>query len=346
MKKSLCILYFIILGIIPLWSAAQNVDVKVSADTNILLIGDHANIFIDVTAPRTSLIVFPNLFDTIIKEFEILERSGIDTLMTDAINVHLRQKYTVTSFDSGMYMLPPFNVLNFRDTLVDTLRSDSLFMAVLTMQLDTTNAIFDIKKPYETPWTFNEFWHNNKEIILISAGGLILLIVAIFILRYYLRRKKKDQPVLRISKPKQPPHAIALSQLNALKDKKLWQKGALKEYHSELTEIIRVYIEARYDIYAMEMTSYEILEAIKSTGIVKPEVWQGLSQLLTTADFVKFAKASPLPDENDNSMRNAINFVEMTKLVKVTETEQEKSEESSAFGEEDEFKVKTDKEIE
>ena len=112
----------------------------------------------------------------------------------------------------------------------------------------------------------------------------------------------------------------AIKELDEIKQQKLWQQGRSKEYYTLITDTLRKYIEERFGINAMEMTSGEILELIRKNSEAQ-SVYDNLRQILQLADFVKFAKMNPLPDENDLSMMNAYLFVNQTKVEEMQEPE-------------------------
>ncbi|MCD4665148.1 MAG: hypothetical protein K8R68_07735 [Bacteroidales bacterium] len=177
-------------------------------------------------------------------------------------------------------------------------------MQVHTVQVDTTLAIKDIKAPIEAPYTFRE------------ALPWIIIFFAVLIIGYFvyycLKKRKMAEPVFKApSKPKLPPHQIALDALDNLRLKKLWQSGRIKDYHTELTDIIREYIFGKFNVHAMELTSDEINEAISSTP-TNAGVKEKLRQTLLLADFVKFAKFQPTPLEHDASLNNVVDFVKET----------------------------------
>ncbi|PLW99840.1 MAG: hypothetical protein C0594_16535 [Marinilabiliales bacterium] len=301
----------------------QSPQVRMMIDTNLLLIGDQAVLSLEYEGSVDQKYQFPFIEDTIASEVEIIEDQGFDTLTNIGGIIKLRKNYLITSFDTGVYVLPPQAFIS--EKLNDTLYTNPVPVQVFTVPVDTTSQkIYDIKEPLKAPLTFKEWIQTYYPYILYP----LLVILGAVLLYYYIRKKKKNQkqPVKKVI-PKEPPHIIALRDLQLLKEKKLWQAGKLKEYHSELTDIVRNYIEYRFDIQTMERTSFEILSSIKNAGIVEPQSYERLTQILTTADFVKFAKATPLPDENDASMRNAIEFVEETKLKKKF-LEEEKNEDT------------------
>lgn len=125
----------------------------------------------------------------------------------------------------------------------------------------------------------------------------------------------REAPSRRLS-----PYDEATGQLKKLEQEKLWQKGEVKKYHSEISDIIRIYLERQFNFPAMEQTTDEILFSVNKYEEIRG--WDYLlKQILTTADLVKFAKYQPLPDENSLSLKNAFEFVEKTKPQPVAEPE-------------------------
>ena len=181
--------------------------------------------------------------------------------------------------------------------------------------------------PYKAPLTF-------REIVPYLGIGLGVLIIVAFLIYYFVKRKKNEPVFVRKPKPKEPPHIIAYRELDRLKKEKFWQKNLIKKYHSEVTEVVRTYIEDRFYIRAMEQTSNEILASFKQTQFIDSILFDALKKMLQLADMVKFAKAIPLADENEQSLKEAYMFIDKTKQVfKSPEEEnvevQEKHEESS-----------------
>ncbi|MEZ5199689.1 MAG: hypothetical protein R2764_25900 [Bacteroidales bacterium] len=276
-------------------------------DTNAILVGDQINLELTFSCPADYSVQWPNLNDTIISEIEILSKSKIDTTYSkDNNGMLLRQVLRITSFDSGYYAIPPFrfNWKQSGDQLAHFTETDALLLEVSTIPVDTEKEIMDIKDPIEAPYTFRE--------ALPWIIGLLLAISIGYLVFYYLKKRKKSEPVFKAApKPKLPPHQIALDALDNLRHKKLWQSGLLKDYHTELTDILRDYIEGKFQKHAPEMTTDEIMEVIDRTA-TNVQAREKLRQTLILADLVKFAKEQPLPLENDGSLNNAIDFVKET----------------------------------
>jgi len=285
----------------------QEVSIVTKLDTNSILIGDQLNLKFSVTSPANYSIVFPIFVDSLSSKIEIIKQSKIDTVFSqDKSKFTLNQTIVITSFDSGYYKIPAFAFLFKRINFdaINTVFSDSLFLSVNTVSVDTTLAIKDIKAPLEAPLTLKEL----LPYIGLGLGIIALISLAIYFLRRY---QKKKSNIMLPPKPKIPPYKKALQDLEALRLKKLWQNDRIKDYHSELTEILRAYLEQQFNILALEMTSDEIIEAFASVRNDE-EIKSKLKQILTLADLVKFAKQLPLPDQHDLSLNNTIYIVKAT----------------------------------
>ncbi len=316
--KYYIVLLFILLGNLTF---AQNISISSKLDTNILLIGDQTKLNFEISKPINAQIDFPIFIDTIIDKIEVVEKLSLDTLSISNTNIRLKQSYIITSFDSGFYIIPQFAFTQIKDTILDTIAlTNNEFLKVLTLQIDTTKQqIADIKAPFEAPLTFTEFVRENYFYII---GVILLLLAAFIIYRVILKQKNKEKPIVVIKKPTEPAHIIALRELQILQDKKLWQNNKVKLYYVELSIIIRTYIEHRFEVLALEQTSDEILSLIRNIN-PNTEINEALRQILTLSDLVKFAKANPLPNEHDFSIKNVFLFVNLTKIEKIEQSREE-----------------------
>jgi hypothetical protein len=190
--------------------------------------------------------------------------------------------------------------------------SDYTFLEVMRVRIapqDSTAKIFDIIQPYSAPLTLGEIlpW------ILMAAILTLALWLIIRQLRKLKNKKPEIEPVINV----EPAHIIALRELDILKEEMLWQKGETKRYYTRLTGILRQYLENRYGILSLELTTSETLEALLKTGFKKDESFKILKSVLTGADLVKFAKYKPQDEENEQNLDNTYIFVNMTKPVEV-----------------------------
>jgi hypothetical protein len=295
-------------------SYSQATEARISLDTSAILLGDQIDLTLALDVPANSEVFWPFFTgDTVVTGIEILSTGPVDTISLNDDYLRLEQAIKITCFDSGYYQIPPIP-FKFRmkgDTTNYMLQTIPAFLEVSAPEVDMNAEIKPIKPPLEAPFTLDE--------ALPYIGGVLLLGLLVFGILYYLRKRKKEEPVFRPRfKPDVPAHIQAMEQLEALKMKKLWQSGKIKEYYSELTEIVRWYVEERYKVPALEMTTGEIVSGLKKTD-VNAEALTKLDNTLILADLVKFAKEKPLPVENDVSLNNCIDFVKETKPQEQTE---------------------------
>jgi len=199
--------------------------------------------------------------------------------------VKIIEKYLITSFDSGFYQVPPVYAELKSEEGIKRFYSDYSQLEVMRIKIapaDTTAKIYDIIGPYRAPLTLGE----------IIPWVLILLLLAVLIwtgirLLRKLRRKKSGIEEVVI---KEPAHVIAFRELEKLRDDQIWQKGEIKQYYTRLTEILRQYLENRYNVFSLELTTAETLDALVKTGFKKDTSYNQLKTILTGADLVKFAK--------------------------------------------------------
>ena len=301
------------------WGAmAQDASINASIDSTQMWIGQQTRIHLEVAANQDAELNLMLLEKDIMPGIEILERSEPDTTDIGNNRMRINYNYLVTSFDEDLYAIPPFKLIEQGDTML----SNELALKVVTVPVDTLNIenYFEMKDIVEPPIV----WKDYANYILYPLGGLAL--IALLVLAYFFFIKKKPIVQLKKEEPQLPPHIIALQELDAIKSRKLWQAGRIKEYHSEITDALRAYIERRFNVNALEMTSGEILDHVKGISDID-NVYDKLKQTLQLADFVKFAKYHALPDENELSLLNAYLFVNDTKIEVIKPVEEQKKEE-------------------
>ena len=294
-------------------AGAQDIQAEAKLQQYTIRISDQTKLFIIVHQPAKVRVNFPKLADTITGKVQIVNTSKPDTAFDNGNRnaLTVTQSYVITSFDAGTYTIPPFTLGSSNGTV----KTNELTLQVETVKVDTTKAIYDIKQPMAVTYTFWDWLHDNWYWVVIP----LVLIGAIIAFIWYNKRKPKAESVIQVIKPVVPPHITALKKLNELRDKKLWQQDQVKQYHVELSDIIREYLESRYVIKTHEKTTDEIFAGLRYMQIAD-ENRNMLRQILVMADLVKFAKEKPLPAENEHSLNNAIDFVTKTQLSKQVET--------------------------
>lgn len=301
----------------PTFLSAQKPEASASLDSNHILIGDQVKYTFRFTFPSKATPVLPIILDTLTKNIEVISRSKIDTaLSSDKKLTTFSQTLQIASFDSGSFAIPPM-IFSYKmpgDTTNYSVGTMPVMLYVNTLAVDTTKEFKDIKLPLGEPITW-------REILPWALSGLGALLL-IFIIIYVIRKIRKKEPIINLStKPKIPPHEKALKELENLRITKLWQSGKIKEFQTQLTDVIRIYIEEQFDIDAMEMITYDLINSLKDIDISTEEI-KRLEKILTLADMVKFAKFNPLADEHDNNLKNSVIFVENTVPKKIAEPEQ------------------------
>lgn len=284
---------------------AQSVTVDATIDPLQIYIGEQVKIKLETSFDANRKAQFPVFNDTIVPGVEIVEIAKPDTqYLNDRKRLLITQEYTVTSFDSALYYLPPFEV-----TVDGKLhKSKALALKVYSVPVDTLHPdqFFGQKTIMQPPFA----WEDWAASIWLSLLAIPLLILVIFLIIRY----NDNKPIIKKIKvePKLPPHQQAMKEIARIKEEKVWQKGRSKEYYTELTDTIRTYIKDRFGFNALEMTSSEIID--KLLEVKDKESIQELKSLFETADLVKFAKYDPLMNENDMNLVNAIEFIDGTKI--------------------------------
>ncbi|MCD4736433.1 MAG: DUF4381 domain-containing protein [Bacteroidales bacterium] len=309
------ILILIIFGMFAAESFGQ-VTAEATLDTSSIPIGGqtHLNLIVSYQADYT--LKWPILEDTITGDIEILRKTRMDSVVSEnKESITKKLSLTITCFDSGYYAIPPFKFRYTKpgDTTAYTSETRALLLGVTGVEIDPSADIRDIREPQPAPFTFREAlpWI----IIILVLSGLIYFIL------FYLKKRKKAEPIFRPSfKPGIPPYQLALDTLDTLKRKKLWQNGHLKEYYTELTDIVRTYIEGQFHIQALESTTEEILENILPV-VRNDQARQKLQESLLLADLVKFAKEKPQPLENDVCFNYINDFIRESYLAGKSEDE-------------------------
>lgn len=308
-------------------AAAQSVQPRVTAriTPDSIMIGDRFTLEIEVDKDLMQSVSFPRLDSRISsagdasdgasaaeESIECIEDLPADTLSVDGRRLRLRKRYVMAAFDEGNYSFGRAQVLYADKNIVDTLYADdSLRIAVATFQIDSTShAIFDIKAQKTLPFRFGEI----SGYLLWSLLALAVVALAAWFAVRWLHKHGRHIADIFKPAPPLPPHVVAISALETLHNRKLWQNNKHKQYYSGLSDILRTYIAGRYGIGAMEMTTDEIVDAIRGADMPQKSAMD-LVAVLRDSDLVKFAKAMPDAAENEDAYQKAYWFVEETKPV-------------------------------
>lgn len=303
MKKQLLYIFLLISS----FGFSQKTPIVVAhVDTTNIRIGEQFSY--KITVQDTASIIIPKLENLV--GLEIISEAPIDTFKNQLV-----KKYMVTGFDSGAYYIPQQQIF-IRGKLHLT---DSVLINVATVPVDTLKQrAFPIKAIQSEPYQFDDakpyFWK------------ILLGLIALGVLLYFILRKKKEE-VEKITVPLLAPYEEALQKLHDLDEKLLWQNNKVKEYYSELTDIVRAYIERELNVPALESTTDELVETLLDFNdskaiITTKETIKKLQGLLREADLVKFAKSKPFSEEIEENRKEAKEVIDHLKPKPIIEDDE------------------------
>lgn len=283
-------------------------------------IGDRFLFTIEVERDLMQEVYFPD-FKQSVEHYEMIKDRPVDTLSREGRRLKLRKSYLMAAFQEGIHKVLP-EVMYLDKNIIDTLRGeDTLRLMVTTFQIDSTShTIFDIKPQRTLKFKFGEI----SGYVTWTIIAIIILVLLFLIAKRILAHYGKSFSDIFKPAPPLPPHEIALRDLKKLHSERLWQEGNHKLYYSGLTDILRAYIAGQFGVGALEMTSDEIIEAMRGVEIPQKQKMD-LTELLRDADLVKFAKATPEAEANEAAYTMALSFVEQT-MPQPEEEDDEKKE--------------------
>lgn len=301
------VIAFIAIALFAVSEMTAQVTVTARLDSVQFYVGQQDGLEVQVSFPADKTIQLPPVKKgmEIIPNVEVVEVLDADTvLLNEGKQLQVTQRYIITAWDSAFYYLPPVQVK------VDTslYESKSLAFRVYTLDVDTLNAdkFFPPRDIQELPFCWDDWKVITYEslIILVLAGLIIYLSVLI----------RKGKPIFHMvrRKKKLPPHQVAIAEIQRIKQDRTLTQENNKEYYTQLTDALRIYIQERYGFSAMEMTSSEIIEHLMNNG--DETSLNELKEIFSTADLVKFANWSTQINENDANLMSALQYINDTKV--------------------------------
>ncbi len=290
--------------LLPLVSPCQSLSALASLDTTSALLGDQLHLRISVEKPSDASVSLPDLSGlagTMNRDIEVISASAVDSTRLRNGTTRLEQEWLLAAFDTGIFEIPSLAVAFTMGDINDTLLTSPVFFEIRSMPLDST--IRDIKANLRAPVALTE-------VLPFAAGALLLAAVIYYALRYF-RNKYRGLPEASAEGDLEPPEVTALHELQRLRDEEPWKQKSIKPYYIRLTEILRIYIERKYKVMALERTSAEILTELGGTPC-SPGDREKLGRILELADFVKFAKLVPGEEESRRQLDMAEDFVRST----------------------------------
>jgi hypothetical protein len=277
---------------------AQNAIVK--ADRYTIKIGEQIKLKITANPIKDQRVIWPEIGDSLGQWFEVVRKDTLKTLNSSGLRT-LEQHVWITSFDTGRHNLPvfPFEFIRPEGDTQHVV-SDMLNIQILDVAVDTTKNIKDIRNIETVP---EDYTH------LYKLGAIVLgVLVIIGIILWLVFRKRKTHKMATVVASPIVPWQKALSALEIIQQKAIWRDGKTKEFHSELTDVLRIYIEEHFNLPAMESTTEETMAMLRKSGLNNKAAAE-LNDVLILADLVKFAKVNPEPEEHDQSVQRAKRFI-------------------------------------
>jgi len=309
---TMVILAVVLMLSLPGCHAQEKISLQSKVDKSTITIGDLITYTVIVTRDTNMKIQLPSLGANLggfeIRDYKVHEPQTKDGRTIDQFD------YIISTFDTGEFEIPPveikYSIPPAKDQKI--LKTESIKIIVASMKPSESGDIREIKPPWE-------ILYNWRPVIIIGSIALgVLIIVGVII--YLIRRKRRLGAILpQWVPPPRPAHEIAYERLKQLAESSLLANGEIKEYYSEISEILRQYVEGRWGVFALELTSFELLDKLRTVEIPR-ECMPVCEQFLALCDFVKFAKYIPGDAEHNAVINWALQFVDMTKVVKKVET--------------------------
>lgn len=296
--------------------------VSASIDSTQMVLGEQTKMQLEVTCTAAEGVQIPKPEQQLPTGVESLNLQPTTDTVTENGQLRLQQEWILTSFRDTVYTVQPFVLTASGDTVKAAPQTLTILRPEGVEQMEDIHDIKEIERA-------GIWWWDIVMWILIALGIGVLIGAIVYVVLWQQRHKQKETPlaqkiILR------PAEEVALEQLDAIKAAKIWQQGQGKQYHTELTNVIRTYIGRRFDVHSTEKTSDETLRELKPilisgeglpvTGDGK-ELYEKLRKMLQLADFVKFAKYEAMPEENERALNTAYEFVNATTPQKVEEEE-------------------------
>ncbi len=295
-------------------------EVSLGLSRDSIMIGDTLRFSVKIKKDMAEVVSIPTFSSSKLTEHvEIVGGPFIDTLPLDGRVQNVEIGYLITSFEAGGHKFDSFPIVIGAKEPYDTLyTTGEEILLVGTYEIDTTKDVpYDIAPIVDVPYSWDEFIFDLKNNWYWIVGALAVLGGIGYGVWWYVRRRRRVALIESLL----PPHLRAIGALEKIRNQKLWQSGRYKEYYSDITDTLRIYMEQQYGFGAMEMTSSEILGELRSVHH-EERLLSAMRDLFEISDLVKFAKAVPSAEECETAYFDAFYYIEQTKPKEIIENEQ------------------------
>lgn len=298
MKKiTFLILWFVVIFNPSLFS--QDFETKMNPKN--IMIGDPISLEIKVSVNVSSSQIVPMINENSIGTFRIIDKLGVDTLFSGGRTVY-NFKYQITNFEDSLQFFPPQKIVINSDTFF-TIKQDIM---VSMPNVDSLKDVLPIKPIVQIPLSKEEL----ANYLFMSVFLMLLVLLMFWVYIKYIKKEALFDKNDRV----EPPHVVALTQLKKIENDTLWQRGYVKEYYDSISDTIRLYIEKRFGIKALELTTPQIIQNVQHLGL-EEAIFQSLKNMLDLSDLAKFAKENPSSENNKKCLEEAYRFVQSTQSI-------------------------------
>jgi len=309
------LLISIILSLIVTTLLAQggHISVESKVDKDRITIGDLIKYTVSVTRDKDLKVEMPGLGANLgafeIRDYNVFDPQEIDGKIVEKV------EYTISTFETGEFEIPPLTIRYAvpGDTTRREIKTEKIKIFVESLKPSEAGDIKDIKGPVDLK-------RDLRGLIYILSAAVAAVLIGLFVFYYIKKRKSGEGLIPKKIEPPRPAHEVAYEELEKLKNSDLLERGLIKEFYIELSDIIRRYIEGRYFITAMELTTTELIEKLQTANLDQFDI-DLIGEFLDLCDLVKFAKYIPSDEENGKALEQAYQIVDRTKiqLVEVQE---------------------------
>jgi len=299
-------LILFLLGLFPILAAAQGeISITARVDRASITIGDLITYSVTITRDPDINVELPALGENLgqfeIRDYTVHKPRKAEGKVIDQVD------YIISTFDTGEFTIPPVKISYSisGNQEIKNLRTENIQINVVSVKSSEAGDIREIKPPWEIP-------RSLKMIFLIGGIALVVILAFLGVILYVRKRRQNKTLVPQRMEPPRPPHELAIQKLKQLAASDLLDKGRIKKFYSEISEIIRIYIEGRFNIIAIELTTFELLEGMESVQL-PDDIFSVLEKFLTCCDLVKFAQYKPLEKEHEQVKEWAYQIVDSTK---------------------------------
>ncbi|MBN2290435.1 MAG: hypothetical protein JXQ83_13955 [Candidatus Glassbacteria bacterium] len=293
-------------GAVPLMAAPQ---VDAGLDTTSILIGEPLWLTLTVSAGPGETVRFPDVAASL-DTFELLSSTAVERLESGDGSTVQRRRFKLTTFETGLQTIPRLQFVAMgSDGSVDTLYTGEIKVQVVSLLADSSQTEV---RPLKALVPAARLWHR---LALWAAAVLLRVVLPLVIAwrRYLARRAARLLEAVRPAVPSRPAHLVALEELDRIKSLGLIEKGEIKLFHELVSAAVRTYLEGRFGVDALEMTTWEVLAALEDKLPAEGRVFGRFRDFLEACDLVKFAKYKPPLVEINSVFNLAYDLVESTR---------------------------------